>query len=71
MSGTTCSQAITIEPKSSHSCYVALNLFNSSQIIAEGKTMKATIARAEETGKKYSIMALPKRTHSCIFSLTS
>jgi hypothetical protein len=50
---------------------VALNLFNSSQIIAEGKTMKATIARAEETGKKYSIMALPKRTHSCIFSLTS
>jgi hypothetical protein len=62
----TASQAISITPQKATSRYVALDLFNSSKIIAEGTTMASTIKKAKALGQEFSIMFVPKPNQTYI-----
>lgn len=58
--------AVAIKPRKASSRYVAIDLQSRSKIIAEGTTARATVNKAEKTGKAYSMMFLPKKNATYI-----
>lgn len=59
--------AIHIKTKSDKSRFVAIDRYKTGEVIAEGRTGKSVIAKAEKSGRKYSMMYIPPKGQKCIF----
>jgi len=61
------SKTIKIQTKSASTKYVALDINDGFSILAEGRTIKSVIKIANDTGKEYSLLFIPKPGLTCIY----
>jgi phage/plasmid primase-like uncharacterized protein len=55
------SQAICIKTKNKNSRFVALSVQKLGKVIAEGRSVKSVIKKAEKSGKQFSMMYIPPK----------
>ena len=58
---------IKIIPQNPKTKYVAIDISNKSNIIAEGISIESVVKKANKTGIDYSLMFVPKVGQVCIF----
>lgn len=58
---------IKIIPQNPRTKYVAIDIRNKSNIIAEGISVKSVVRKADKTGIDYSLMFVPKAGQICIY----
>ena len=59
--------AVQIKPKNPRSRYVALAAHDKRHIVAEGRTIKSVMRKANESGKAFSMMYLPPKGNTFIY----
>jgi len=58
--------AIKIRPRSKQSRFLALDIQDRGKIIAEGRTARSTVQKAEKTGKAFTMFTVPPSGHTLI-----
>ena len=61
------SHAIHVKAKSPYSRFVAIDVQKSGFAIAEGRTAKSVIEKAEKSGKSFSLMYVPPKGKKLVF----
>jgi hypothetical protein len=58
---------IKIKTRSTHSQYVALDAQRKSTVLAEGRKLQSVVAKAEKTGRSFSLAYIPAPGKTFIF----